>query len=362
MTDEEILAQARVGLMDEVQSMLKQFEDTLLIMETDPHDKENLNAAFRAAHTIKGSAGLFGCEHVVHFTHEVETLLEELRAGRMALSEPLVALLLQSRDQMERLLPEVQELPLDDDVIEHSAELGRQLRAALGQALTPASPGGSAPVPAPATSRASFICNTRVPLTGGVRVWPRPLWRMSSPVPAAATSVPSRAGGSRCQASWGDWVSRISSACVQVATVEATAAVNAAWGGSSPWRALVPIEAMVAVLETTPPKMPVSTMPARSPKARSATWPAACITSSSSTSRVICLGLRPPRAGSGPGGISGRATRASAANIRPSCSSASVSTRVEKRCSCEREASTMASTTASPPPCSGATAHSTPIT
>ncbi|TXH39037.1 MAG: chemotaxis protein CheA [Burkholderiaceae bacterium] len=151
MTDEEILAQARVGLMDEVQSMLKQFEDTLLIMETDPHDKENLNAAFRAAHTIKGSAGLFGCEHMVHFTHEVETLLEELRAGRMALSEPLVALLLQSRDQMERLLPEVQELPLDDDVIEHSAELGRQLRAALGQALTPASPGGSAPVPAPAT-------------------------------------------------------------------------------------------------------------------------------------------------------------------------------------------------------------------
>ena len=40
------------------------------------------------ADTIKGSARLFGCEHMVHFTHEVETLLEELRAGRMALSEP----------------------------------------------------------------------------------------------------------------------------------------------------------------------------------------------------------------------------------------------------------------------------------
>ena len=51
-------------------------------METTPDDAENLNAAFRAAHTIKGTAGLFGCEAVVAFTHEVETLMEALRSGK----------------------------------------------------------------------------------------------------------------------------------------------------------------------------------------------------------------------------------------------------------------------------------------
>ena len=52
-------------------------------MESAPDDAENLNAAFRAAHTIKGTAGLFGCDAVVSFTHEVETLMEALRSGEL---------------------------------------------------------------------------------------------------------------------------------------------------------------------------------------------------------------------------------------------------------------------------------------
>jgi chemotaxis protein histidine kinase CheA len=54
--DAEIIAAARVGFLDEAADMLQQFEQALLVMETDPADAENLNAAFRAAHTIKGTA------------------------------------------------------------------------------------------------------------------------------------------------------------------------------------------------------------------------------------------------------------------------------------------------------------------
>ena len=82
--DAEILAAARAGFLDEASDMLAQFEQALLVMETTPEDAENLNAAFRAAHTIKGTAGMFGCEAVVTFTHEVETLLEHLRSGALA--------------------------------------------------------------------------------------------------------------------------------------------------------------------------------------------------------------------------------------------------------------------------------------
>ena len=58
--DAEIIAAARVGFLDEAADLLLQFEQALLVMETTPDDAENLNAAFRAAHTIKGTAGLFG--------------------------------------------------------------------------------------------------------------------------------------------------------------------------------------------------------------------------------------------------------------------------------------------------------------
>ncbi|MFY7941837.1 MAG: Hpt domain-containing protein, partial [Burkholderiaceae bacterium] len=105
--DDEIIAAAREGFLEEAQDNLRQFEAALLVMETDPEDAENLNAAFRAAHTIKGGAGLFGCTAVVAFTHEAETLLEALRSGQHPLTEATVALLLQSRDMIGKLLDEV---------------------------------------------------------------------------------------------------------------------------------------------------------------------------------------------------------------------------------------------------------------
>ncbi|WP_246498451.1 chemotaxis protein CheA [Ideonella paludis] len=145
--DEEILAVARAGFLDEASDMLRQFEQALLIMEEDPTDAENLNAAFRAAHTIKGTAGLFGFDAVVHFTHEAETLLECLRSGQLAVNEHLTALLLRSRDQMEALLEEVRSGESDPEVAAVSHSLGAELRAAMTATSAPAAP--SAPSAAP---------------------------------------------------------------------------------------------------------------------------------------------------------------------------------------------------------------------
>jgi two-component system chemotaxis sensor kinase CheA len=129
--DDEILAVARAGFLDEASDMLRQFEQSLLVMEDDPLDTENLNAAFRAAHTIKGTAGLFGFDAVVHFTHEAETLLEHLRSGQLVVDEHLTQLLLRSRDQMERLLDEVRTGANDPAVARDSELLGAELRAVL---------------------------------------------------------------------------------------------------------------------------------------------------------------------------------------------------------------------------------------
>ena len=127
--DDEIIAAAREGFLEEAQDNLRQFEAALLVMETNPEDAENLNAAFRAAHTIKGGAGLFGCTEVVAFTHEAETLLEALRSGQHPMTEATVALLLQSRDMIGKLLDEVNSGERDPVVAADAATLGGQLRA-----------------------------------------------------------------------------------------------------------------------------------------------------------------------------------------------------------------------------------------
>ena len=51
-------------------------EAALLRLDDGDHDMETINEIFRAAHTIKGSAGLFGLNDIVSFTHIVENVFE----------------------------------------------------------------------------------------------------------------------------------------------------------------------------------------------------------------------------------------------------------------------------------------------
>ncbi|MBL8341922.1 MAG: Hpt domain-containing protein, partial [Rubrivivax sp.] len=148
--DAEILAAAREGFLVEAREQLQAFESALLVMETDPADAENLNAAFRAAHTIKGTAGLFGCDAVASFTHEVETLMEALRSGQRAVSPEISASLLESLDQIGALLGEINLPAGAPEVARRSAELGAQLRRLCGSGAPHHA--GSGPSPSNGTS------------------------------------------------------------------------------------------------------------------------------------------------------------------------------------------------------------------
>jgi two-component system chemotaxis sensor kinase CheA len=154
-SDDDILATARAGFLDEANDLLRQFEEALLAMEVDPQDHEAINSAFRAAHTIKGTAGLFGFEAVVLFTHEVETTLDAMREGSLSLSDTAMALLLQGRDQMERLLGEIDQEVADPGIAELSQQIGSGLRALQGSASAASStPATAAAAQAEATPAA----------------------------------------------------------------------------------------------------------------------------------------------------------------------------------------------------------------
>jgi chemotaxis protein histidine kinase CheA len=64
------------AFMAESRELLDAMEDALLRLEKAPDDAEALNAVFRAAHTIKGSAGVFEFQDIVEFTHAWKRLVD----------------------------------------------------------------------------------------------------------------------------------------------------------------------------------------------------------------------------------------------------------------------------------------------
>ncbi|WP_260955963.1 chemotaxis protein CheA [Pseudomonas citri] len=80
--------------------LLQQMEDALLHIELAPDDHDTINAIFRAAHTIKGSAGLFGLDDIVAFTHVAESVLDRVRDKHLHFDEELTALFLRVCDHI----------------------------------------------------------------------------------------------------------------------------------------------------------------------------------------------------------------------------------------------------------------------
>jgi two-component system chemotaxis sensor kinase CheA len=88
----------------ESEELLRDMESILLDMEKKSPSSDDLNALFRAVHTIKGTAGMFGFEETVKFTHKVENLLDDVREGKVTFTKDLADLLLRAKDQLEYLV------------------------------------------------------------------------------------------------------------------------------------------------------------------------------------------------------------------------------------------------------------------
>jgi two-component system, chemotaxis family, sensor kinase CheA len=128
------VAEALPGFVAESADLLREMEAGLLECAFDPVSPETINLIFRTAHTIKGSAGLFGLDAIVEFVHVVETVLDVVRLGKVSMSEKLVALLLSCKDHIEALVARVTaaEGARDPKLDASGAELIAALRLATG--------------------------------------------------------------------------------------------------------------------------------------------------------------------------------------------------------------------------------------
>ena len=98
------LEEVKELFISESSEILQKMESILLFLELNPVTDDKIHELFRSIHTIKGSAGIFGYEETVNFTHVVESLLDKVREKEISLDKSLISLLLDCRDHISDLI------------------------------------------------------------------------------------------------------------------------------------------------------------------------------------------------------------------------------------------------------------------
>lgn len=133
-TDDDIVNEMMPAFIVEANEQSDTIEQLLLQLEDTPEDRNLLDALFRCAHTVKGSAGVFGLDKVVTFTHHVEALLHKVREGQVPLTPSLSTLLLQSNDAMRALVNSARgDEPDAPETLALREDLVSRLKASMGE-------------------------------------------------------------------------------------------------------------------------------------------------------------------------------------------------------------------------------------
>lgn len=155
------LSQFSQAFFVEAIELLAQMEQQLLELDVESPDSEQLNAIFRAAHSIKGGAATFGFTALTETTHVLETLLDRARHGQLRLSGPMIDAFLETKDALQEQLiayqagkePEAERVALICAVLQQLARENDEGGASASPAPAPVA--AAAPAPAPAAASAS---------------------------------------------------------------------------------------------------------------------------------------------------------------------------------------------------------------
>ncbi len=98
--DDNMIEDFRVESFEQLQAM----EDGLIEIQNSGFSSEAMGSIFRAAHTIKGAAGMFNISFIVSFTHILENLFDEVRNERLSINDDMISLFLNAKDHIETLI------------------------------------------------------------------------------------------------------------------------------------------------------------------------------------------------------------------------------------------------------------------
>jgi two-component system, chemotaxis family, sensor kinase CheA len=98
------LEQLKLTFFDECSEALQQIEAGLTEMQDGTSTDDTINAIFRSVHSVKGGAGIFGFEELVNFAHVFETVLDNMRNGKLVATHEIMDVLLQANDILSDLI------------------------------------------------------------------------------------------------------------------------------------------------------------------------------------------------------------------------------------------------------------------
>lgn len=141
---------------DEADELLADMERLLLALDVAAPDTEQLNAIFRAAHSIKGGAATFGFSALTDTTHLLENLLDRARRGELALRPAMIDTFLETKDVLQQQLnayraagePDAQAMARICAVLQQLAAETHDAGPDAGGASLAAPPHGTPPAPA----------------------------------------------------------------------------------------------------------------------------------------------------------------------------------------------------------------------
>ena len=99
--------------VQEALELLESLNENFVELEKDPGNKDLLNTIFRAAHTIKGSAGFLGFQSIVELAHSAENILNKLRQGEIFLTPNMMDCLLGAMDILKAMIVSVSETGME---------------------------------------------------------------------------------------------------------------------------------------------------------------------------------------------------------------------------------------------------------
>lgn len=103
-----ILQKFKLVFLEEASGLLDQLEKDLLDLEVSPEDKDLIESAFRAMHTIKGVSGMYGFDYVSEFTHNLESLYQAIRDKIARFDKKIFDITFHSVDHIRKLLNDEQ--------------------------------------------------------------------------------------------------------------------------------------------------------------------------------------------------------------------------------------------------------------
>lgn len=104
------------AFLDEVEEQLQLLDQQILLLERDGEHPERIQTIFRVAHTLKGSSAAMGFEEMAGVTHEMESVFDMIRQGKLTVTDAVVNVLFECLDHLRKLKVEFSAGALRTDV------------------------------------------------------------------------------------------------------------------------------------------------------------------------------------------------------------------------------------------------------